>query len=174
MPESKQMTENKPWFFSLETYKRESYFLVGGVYLLMVLGGYVKSIGAGLACPDWPLCHGQLIPDQDHWFIGPEKNFASFNWWLWSEFTHRLIALFVIIIIFHLLIIALKNKSEFPEVKLIINLFVILVIIQSVFGGLTVLYRLHPLIVTGHLGIGIFTYTITLINAIVIHTKLKN
>ena len=29
-------------------------------YLLIVLGGLVRATGAGLACPDWPLCHGRL------------------------------------------------------------------------------------------------------------------
>ncbi|RMG25097.1 MAG: hypothetical protein D6732_22900 [Methanobacteriota archaeon] len=165
--------QKRSLFFSLETYKKESYFLVIGVYLLMVLGGYVKSIGAGLACPDWPLCHGQLIPEREFWFIGSEHNLSTFNWGLWSEFTHRLVALIVILIILHLFIIALKNKEEFPEIKIIIYLFVVLVVLQSIFGGLTVIYKLHPLIVTGHLGLGIFTYTITLINAFIIHNKLK-
>ena len=31
-------------------------------YLLILLGGLVRISGAGLACPDWPLCHGRLVP----------------------------------------------------------------------------------------------------------------
>jgi heme a synthase len=31
-------------------------------YLLVLLGGLVRISGAGLACPDWPLCHGWLSP----------------------------------------------------------------------------------------------------------------
>ncbi len=165
--------QNGSKFFSLEMYRKESYFLVVGVYLLMVLGGYVKSIGAGLACPDWPLCYGKLIPDGEHWFYGSERNLSTFNWGLWSEFTHRLVALIVVLIIFHLFLIALKNKSSFPEIKLVVYLFMILVILQSVFGGLTVIYKLNPFVVTGHLALGIFTYTITLVNAFLIHNKLK-
>ena len=31
------------------------------VFILIIFGGYVKALGAGLACPDWPLCHNQII-----------------------------------------------------------------------------------------------------------------
>src|SRR5204863_5742155 len=29
---------------------------------LIVLGSIVRTTGSGLACPDWPLCHGHLLP----------------------------------------------------------------------------------------------------------------
>src|SRR3989454_4633453 len=32
-------------------------------YATIVLGGTVRGMGAGLACPDWPLCNGSAIPD---------------------------------------------------------------------------------------------------------------
>ena len=38
-----------------------------GVYLLGVvyLGAYVRHAGLSLACADWPLCNGQLVPSLD-------------------------------------------------------------------------------------------------------------
>ena len=56
--------------------------------LLLVWGNMVSGLGAGLACPDWPLCFGKFFP---------ELNFAIF-----MEHTHRVLGLIVSIFFFFL------------------------------------------------------------------------
>ena len=51
--------------------------------LLLIWGNMVSGLGAGLACPDWPLCFGSFFP---------EINFPIF-----MEHGHRVLGLFVTI-----------------------------------------------------------------------------
>src|SRR5665213_1984940 len=37
----------------------------GSAFLLAVLGSWVRINGAGMTCPDWPLCRHALVPVLD-------------------------------------------------------------------------------------------------------------
>lgn len=113
--------------------------LVVEVFILIAVGGSVRIMNAGLACPDWPLCFGDYIPDYH-----PQVYF---------EFIHRVMAGLVALTTFGLAL-ALWFSSAPRSLKALMSGAVILLAAQIVFGGLTVLWQLQAGVVATHLGMG--------------------
>ncbi len=108
--------------------------------VLVGLGGYVRATGAGLACPDWPLCFGMLVPEMRYGVI--------------QEVFHRYLAAIVSVGVLALTFISFKFRKESPRLFGFLLFVCALLLTQVVLGGLTVLMKLNPFIVTGHLIIG--------------------
>ena len=112
---------------------------------LISFGAFVRLKGAGLACPDWPLCYGQLIPP-------PGYEIAL-------EVGHRFIATLLGMLIVLMVILAF-SRPHYREYRNLSLVCLVMVLIQGILGGLTVTMLLNPYIVTGHLIGGNLTFAL--------------
>mgnify|MGYP001247927339 CR=1 FL=1 len=104
---------------------------------LITLGAVVRATESGLGCPDWPLCHGQLIPPFEYHVI--------------IEYSHRLTATVVSILVVASAIIVWWKYRNSKALTTLTTFAVIALAVQIVLGGITVVQELPPEIVTAHL-----------------------
>jgi cytochrome c oxidase assembly protein subunit 15 len=115
--------------------------LVVGVIALIVIGGSTRVMEAGLACPDWPLCYGSLLP-------GKQMNLQVFLEWF-----HRVDAFLIGLALLVLNLIVVLRRSFLPQWLPWCTLTALfLVAIQGALGALTVTSLLASISVTAHLG----------------------
>ena len=130
--------------------RRIAWTAVGFTYFLVALGGTVRATDSGLSCPDWPLCYGQA--------------FADLNYHTFLEQFHRYVAAIVSVLVVALAISAFMWARQERHIIVPALIAPVLLVIQIVLGGLTVLWKLPPEIITAHLGtaLAIFALVITI------------
>lgn len=114
-------------------------FVLFWTLALLLLGSVVHATESSLACPDWPTCFGTMMPEMT----------GGVFW----EHLHRLWA-GTLVFLFAVAVVVLRRTLPAR-----IDLFRMgvaglgLLLVQSVLGGLTVIYRLPDAISTTHLAL---------------------
>jgi heme A synthase len=106
--------------------------------LLVTIGVIVRVTGSGLGCPDWPLCHGQIIPPLND----PQA---------WIEWVHRTVAALIGFLVLGLAFVAFRERRERPGLLWASLVVVGLVGFQAWLGRETVRLNKSGESVTAHL-----------------------
>ncbi len=126
--------------------------LSGLIFFLIVIGGAVRNLQAGLSCPDWPLCHGKIIPD--------------FDIQIFAEYFHRLVAALVSVTTIIIFGYVMTHEAVRRVLGRQVILALLLLLSQVILGGLTVLQLLQSEIVTLHLATGTMFFAVVLLMAL--------
>ena len=115
------------------------------VFAMLVLGGVVRVTESGLGCgDDWPLCSGQWLPPLESKAI--------------IEYAHRVAASFLVGPLIAATFIAawLRYRRE-PWILWPAAAAIVLVIVQALLGGVTVVTELSAHVVMTHLAVAELT-----------------
>ncbi|MGD1977416.1 MAG: COX15/CtaA family protein [Gammaproteobacteria bacterium] len=125
--------------------------------VVVVLGAWVRLTDAGLGCPDWPGCYGEMVVPNDPgaddaW---PERPLETGK--AWREMIHRYAAGMLGFIVLALAVTAWIRRDRPGQPVILPTVVLGLVIFQALLGMWTVTLLLKPLVVTAHLAGGMTT-----------------
>ena len=131
--------------------------------IVVTVGAWVRLTDAGLGCPDWPGCYGQLfVSEQLAVDAGVQEQFGRplEAGKAWREMFHRYLASTLGLVCVALAGVAWVNRRD-PEQPWRVPLALVgLVIFQGLLGMWTVTLLLKPIIVVAHLLGGLATLSL--------------
>ena len=114
--------------------------LVAATWALIVLGALVRANHAGLACPDWPLCFGEFLPQLDVRVA--------------FEYFHRVLAGSLTLVFLGLGVAAWRQPAVPASTRRLLQVAAVLLGVQILLGAITVWELLASWTVTSHLVAG--------------------
>ena len=118
---------------------------------LVAAGGIVRATGSGLGCPDWPRCHGRLLPPLDFHAI--------------VEYSHRLLASVVVLLVITTAWAAWRRARRDPSVLRPAVFAIGVVFLQAALGAIVVAEELDPLPNTLHFGTAMLLVATVIVTA---------
>lgn len=110
---------------------------VASTFALLILGGVVHGTGSSLACPDWPTCYGEWMPEMKGGIL--------------YEHSHRMLGSLVGLFTIAVAAALHAGRGSAPRLALLGWIALGLVVFQGVLGGITVVLRLPTAVSTAHL-----------------------
>jgi cytochrome c oxidase assembly protein subunit 15 len=137
-------------------YRALVYCAVALALVVIVVGATVRIEDAGLGCPDWPGCYGQMlgVPDEPHEVAKAQEAFPGKTvdrGRAWKEMFHRYLAGTLGLVILAIAILAWRGRAAIGRPPTLATALVALVALQAALGMWTVTLLLKPAIVTLHL-----------------------
>jgi cytochrome c oxidase assembly protein subunit 15 len=120
------------------------------VFTLMFIGGYVSASGVGLSCPKWPLCPAGFVPMEE--FL--------------IEYFHRSVAAITGMLVFLTAFLVIRSKITPRPMKMASIIASCAAAGQITLGAIVIIERLHAILVTVHLGLGLLLFSMTLITVL--------
>lgn len=135
-------------------------------FIVIALGAYVRLSHAGLGCPDWPGCYGQLTwPAESHEIVRAEQAFPERpveSHKAWKEMVHRYLAGILVLLVVAINVLAWRSDDRGPRLRGLAVILLGLILFQAALGMWTVTLKLKPVIVMAHLLGGLTTFSLLL------------
>ena len=157
-------------------FRRFGILTIASVFILIFIGGLVRSTGSGMGCPDWPKCFGTWVPPTDvsqlpadykDRFRVEGHEIADFDVYkTWTEYVNRLIGVVIGLFIFLTVFFAIPYLKRDKSIFWLSFAAFLLVGFQGWIGSKVVSSNLAHWMVTIHMLIalvivGLLIYTIT-------------
>jgi len=131
-----------------------------GMLVIVIMGAIVTNTGSANGCgASWPLCYGQVIPDQaDH------KT--------WIELSHRAVSALLGVMVVALAIWSWIRLPRVRETKMLAVLSVFFIVLQGLLGGAAVIWQQSSFALALHFGFSIISFASVFLLTVVIFEQL--